>query len=80
MTRLSINVHEAKTHLSRYLQKVEEGHSITLCRNDDPIAVLIPYPKKSKKREIWGAAKDAIDIPKTFFDELMDEEFPGIGL
>lgn len=76
-----VNVHQAKTHLSRYLQKVQEGETIILCKNDVPVAQIIPLPKKHKpKRQLFGLGKGKIKLTKAFFDPLTDEDFPGIGL
>jgi antitoxin (DNA-binding transcriptional repressor) of toxin-antitoxin stability system len=40
---MRIGTHEAKTHLSKYLSKVEAGAAIVICRGDTPIARLVPY-------------------------------------
>ena len=42
-----VNVHEAKTHLSRLLQRVEAGEEITLARGGVPIARIVPIPKRT---------------------------------
>ena len=39
---MEVKVHEAKTHLSRLLQRVEAGEEITIARGDKPIARLVP--------------------------------------
>ena len=39
---LKINIHEAKTHLSRYLRRVKAGETILLCERNVPIAELTP--------------------------------------
>jgi prevent-host-death family protein len=77
-----LNIHEAKTHLSKYLQRVQEGETVIICKNGTPIAQLAPLPKKDRpKRQVFGAAKDKIiKIDDSFFDPLTDEEFPGCGL
>ncbi len=79
MTKL--NIHEAKTQLSKYLQKVLEGETITLCKNGVPVALLTPLPKEKKpKKQLFGLAKGKVKIPDSFFDPLTDEELPGFGL
>ncbi|MBI2982489.1 MAG: type II toxin-antitoxin system Phd/YefM family antitoxin [Deltaproteobacteria bacterium] len=77
MTKL--NIHEAKTHLSRYLKKVAEGEEILLCKNGHPVAKIIPFPPK-KPRRLIGLLKGKIKLTPEFFEPLTDEEFPGIGL
>jgi prevent-host-death family protein len=68
MTRL-VNVHEAKTHLSRLLQDVERGEEILIGRSGEPIARLSPFRKE--KRE-FGFARDQIWIADDF-DETPDD-------
>ena len=41
-----VNVHEAKTHLSRLLARVEAGEEITLARGGRPIARIVPIPER----------------------------------
>lgn len=63
-----VNIHDAKTHLSKYLGQIEAEHeTIVICRNGRPIATLTGY-KASKKRTL-GALKGKITI-KDDFDEL----------
>jgi len=38
-----VNVHEAKTHLSRLLETVEEGGEVVIARAGQPVATLSPY-------------------------------------
>ena len=40
---LVVNVHEAKTHLSRLLERVEAGETVTIARAGKPDATLVPY-------------------------------------
>lgn len=70
MTRL--NVHEAKTHLSRYLEKVEKGESILLCRRNVPIAEIRPLPKQRKGKRPIGLAKGEFTVGPEFFEPLAD--------
>jgi prevent-host-death family protein len=43
MSMTKVNVHEAKTHLSELLQRVEHGEEILICRNGLPVADLVPH-------------------------------------
>jgi len=43
---MQLNVHEAKTQLSRLLGMVEQGESIVIARNGKPVAELVPLRKK----------------------------------
>jgi prevent-host-death family protein len=52
----SYNVHEAKTNLSRLLQKTAAGEEVVIMRDGEPVAELIPYRKRSRKRRLGFAA------------------------
>lgn len=65
---MEVNIHEAKTHLSRLLQKVAEGEEVTIARAGVPVARLVAVEKKKNVRplgfargEIWMA--DDFDAP-----------------
>ena len=43
---ISVNTHEAKTHLSELLLKVEKKHeSVVICRHGNPVAELLPWDR-----------------------------------
>ena len=69
---LTVNVHEAKTHLSRLLAQVEAGEEVVIARNGKPVARLVPLRERSKRQP--GAFKGLIEIDDTFFDPLPEEE------
>lgn len=48
----SVNVHEAKTQLSRLLQRVAAGEEITISNRGVPVARLIPVARKPGRREL----------------------------
>jgi prevent-host-death family protein len=58
-----INIHEAKTRLSKLLQAIEDGEEseITIARNGRPVAMLVPVPAKRPVR--LGLAKGKYKIP-----------------
>jgi prevent-host-death family protein len=48
MSDAMINIHAAKTRLSRLLARVEKGERIVIARNGKPVAQLIPTPKRRR--------------------------------
>ena len=70
---IKINVHEAKTHLSRYLEKIARGESIVLCKRNTPIAEIRPIPLPRKQKRPIGLAKGSFKVPKKFFEPLPAE-------
>ena len=74
---LQVNIHEAKTHLSKLLAQVKKGQEIILAKSGKPIAKLIPIVEKPARR-VPGTAKDKITISPSFDDPLPEnvlEEF-----
>ncbi len=72
-TMIKLNVHEAKTHLSHYLSRVQEGEKVVLCRRNVPIAELLPLKPTRTVRRPVGLAKGRFEVPAEFFDPLPDE-------
>lgn len=50
----TVNIHEAKTHLSKLLERIEAGETITIARAGRPIADLVPHRRNDI---VWGALK-----------------------
>lgn len=66
-----VNIHEAKTHLSKYLEQIQTSHErIVICKNGKPIAQLTTFVRPQKR--ILGALKGKIKI-KDDFDVLPSE-------
>ncbi len=70
MPSRTVNVHEAKTHLSRLLEEVEHGGEITIARAGVPCARLVPLIKAAR-REIGFFDRD---IPDSVLFEPVSEE------
>lgn len=71
---IKINIHEAKTHLSRYLLALEQGETILLCKRNIPIAEIRPLPKpRTRPRPLGLAADRGVKLPPEFFDPLPAE-------
>jgi prevent-host-death family protein len=69
----SVNIHEAKTHLSRLIEQVEAGEEITLARAGRPVAKLVPYCRRRQPRKP-GLWKGRVVIHPDFDDPLPEFE------
>ncbi len=51
----TVNIHQAKTHLSRLVERVERGEEVVIARAGRPIARLVPYRARTEPRipGIW---------------------------
>jgi prevent-host-death family protein len=67
-----INVHEAKTHLSRLLERAHNGEEIIIAKNGQPYARLVPL--RSDAHRPLGFLKGTFEVTEAFFDPLSDEE------
>jgi prevent-host-death family protein len=65
----TVNVHEAKTHLSRLLEQVEAGEEIVLARNGKAVARLVPVGRTPRRP---GGMKGRIRISRDFDAPLPD--------
>jgi len=70
---IKLNIHEAKTHLSRYLARLEEGETILLCKRNEPIAEIHPLPRRRKTPRPIGPPTGRLKISKSFFEPLPQE-------
>jgi prevent-host-death family protein len=59
----TVKVHEAKTHLSRLLERVEKGEEITIARGNVPVARLVPVTALPRRP---GRLKGRIRVSKDF--------------
>lgn len=65
-----VNVHEAKTHLSRLLEAVENGEDVVIARSGTPVARLVPAAPRPMRRP--GAWRGRVVIADDF-DDAADE-------
>jgi len=70
---IKLNIHEAKTHLSKYLGLLSKGETILLCKRNVPIAEIRSIPKKNESKRPIGLAKGMFEVPPAFFEPLPDE-------
>ncbi|HWH36965.1 MAG TPA: type II toxin-antitoxin system Phd/YefM family antitoxin [Candidatus Limnocylindrales bacterium] len=77
MSKRQVNVHAAKTHLSRLLEEVEAGEEIVLARSGRPVARLIPFKPRREPR-VPGAWRGRIRMAPDF-DATPDELTASFG-
>ncbi len=61
----TVNVHEAKTHLSRLLAEVEGGAEVVIARGGRPVARLLPFDSPKRDR-VLGADRGLVRIAEDF--------------
>ncbi len=72
----TVNIHEAKTHLSRLLARAHAGEEIIISKAGKPFAKLTPLQPGVERKP--GLAKGAVS--DAFFEPLPEEELNGWGV
>jgi prevent-host-death family protein len=65
------NIHEAKTHLSKLVERVAAGEEIVIGKAGKPVAKLVPYTQNKEPRKP-GAWRGKVKIHPSFYED--DEE------
>jgi len=61
----TVNIHDAKTHLSRLIERVETGQEIVIARAGRPVARLVPFRPRTSPR-VPGAWRGLVRIAPDF--------------
>lgn len=75
----TVNLHEAKTHFSKLIERVRQGEEIIVAKAGKPVAKLLPIAQGSAKR-VPGSARGKITIKDDFDAPLPDailDDFEG---
>jgi prevent-host-death family protein len=85
---VKVNTHEAKTHLSRLLERVANGEEIVIAKAGKPVAKLVPYTETQEPRKLgtwtgkvwlapdWDSTETNSEIEKLFYSEDDESEAP----
>lgn len=69
----TVNIHEAKTHLSRYVERAAAGEEIIIARAGKPIARLAPLASKELPPRTLGLLAEKFEVPANFDEPLPDD-------
>ncbi|HET8657268.1 MAG TPA: type II toxin-antitoxin system prevent-host-death family antitoxin [Longimicrobiaceae bacterium] len=73
-----VNVHAAKTHLSKLIARACAGEEIVIARDSQPMVRLVPVAREEPKRQ-RGSLEGQVVVPDSFFDPLPEEELEAWG-
>jgi prevent-host-death family protein len=72
---IQVNIHDAKTNLSKLLQRVSDGEEVIIARNNKPVARMVPVQQSSKPRkpgcaegQVLWMSEDFNETPEDFKD------------
>jgi prevent-host-death family protein len=71
-----VTIHQAKTNLSKLLQKAARGEEIVISRGSKPVAKLVPIGEVKGKRQP-GSLKGTLMVGSEFFEPLPADELSG---
>jgi prevent-host-death family protein len=69
----TVNIHQAKTHLSQLLQRVELGEEIVIANPGVPVAKLVPIPPHIDRGSSMGCDRGLFQVPADFNADLPAE-------
>lgn len=69
---MQVNIHEAKTHFSKLLERVALGEEVVIAKAGKPIAKLVKLAETPKQR-VPGSGKGDFVVPDDFNEPLPDE-------
>ena len=69
-----LNLHEVKAQFSKYIELVEAGETVIICKRNVPVAEIRPITRKQKKTPELGWAEGAFVVPDDFEEEMSQEE------
>jgi prevent-host-death family protein len=73
----TFNVHDAKTQLSRLLERVEAGETVTIARAGKPIADLVPHVRMDV---VFGSMRGEVSYDPDTFDDVDSDVLELFGL
>ena len=71
------NVHEAKSSLSKLLERVEEGEEVIIARHGTPVAKLVPVVRKKR---VLGSMRGLVKLDEGWDAPIDDRDAEEFGL
>ncbi|MSP81179.1 MAG: type II toxin-antitoxin system Phd/YefM family antitoxin [Rhodospirillales bacterium] len=68
----TVNIHDAKTHLSKLIARVRKGEEIVLAKAGKPVAKIVPF-ESGPKRRVPGSARGLFALSDDFDAPLPDD-------
>ena len=75
---MRVGIHEAKTHLSRLVERARAGEEVVIQRSGEPVAKLVPIRGRAPVAASYGVWRGQIEIAEDF-DELPDDIAAAFG-
>jgi len=69
---MKVTIHEAKTHLSRLIQRALDGEEVIIAKRDQALVRLVALPTASRDIRFGGLSDVVISMGDSFDDEVED--------
>jgi prevent-host-death family protein len=79
----TINIHQAKTHLSRLVDEARDGDSFVIAKRGKPVVIVTQLPvTEAPKKRLLGSLRGVFTLPDNFeeIDREMDKEIEKLFL
>jgi antitoxin (DNA-binding transcriptional repressor) of toxin-antitoxin stability system len=74
LVMIKLNLHEVKTQFSKYIEMVEAGDTVVVCKRNVPVAEIRPIGKTKARKPVLGSARGLVRIPANFNEPLTEAE------
>jgi len=71
---IKLNIHEIKTQFSKYIDMVEDGETVVVCKRNIPVAEIRTIKKANKRPPVFGSAAGMVKILPSFYEPMTEEE------
>ena len=71
---IKVNLHEVKVHFSKFIELVEAGETIVVCKRNVPVAEIRSMGRTERRIPVLGSAAGKARVPKSFFEPMRPEE------
>jgi prevent-host-death family protein len=76
-----VTVYEAKTHFSKLLARVEKGEEVVVCRGKQPVARVVPFTRKPRRRpQVGEITSKPVRWTRDCFGPLSEQDAESWGL
>jgi len=74
-----VNMHDAKSNLSRYVAELKPGETLVLCNRNRPVAEIRPIHVKKPRIPRIGVAEGLFEVTDAFFEPLPEDMLKGLN-
>ncbi len=74
---IMVNIHQVKARLSEFLEAVERGEQVVICKRNQPVAEIVPVGRKPAAQRPLEPGAHRFGVAEAFFEPLPSEFLEG---